>query len=56
MESKLLQPFLQAGLLDIGDSDERLMHITKSIEDLRVKLAANKRLLISYTLDQSCSP
>ncbi|UUF12613.1 MULTISPECIES: GTPase-associated system all-helical protein GASH [Flavobacterium] len=50
MESKLLQPFLQAGLLDIGDSDERLVHITKSIEDLRVKLAANKGLLINYTL------
>ena len=50
MESKLLQPFLQAGLLDIGDNDERLVHITKSIEDLRTKLAASKDLLISYTL------
>lgn len=50
MESKLLQPFLQAGLLDIGDNDARLEHITKSIEDLRTKLSANKALLISYTL------
>lgn len=50
MESKLLQPFLQAGLLDIGDNDARLEHITKSIEDLRTKLSANKGLLISYTL------
>ncbi|WP_166919792.1 GTPase-associated system all-helical protein GASH [Flavobacterium poyangense] len=50
MESKLLQPFLQAGLLDLGDSDERLIHITKSIEDLRTKLEANKGLLINYTL------
>jgi hypothetical protein len=50
MESKLLQPFLQAGLLDIGDSDERLVHITNSIQDLRTKLAANKGLLMSYTL------
>jgi len=50
MESKLLQPFLQAGLLDIGDNDARLEHITKSIQDLRTKLSANKGLLISYTL------
>jgi len=50
MESKLLQPFLQAGLLDIGDNDARLEHITKSIEDLRTKLSASKGLLISYTL------
>jgi hypothetical protein len=50
MESKLLQPFLQAGLLDIGDNDARLEHITKSIDDLRTKLSASKGLLISYTL------
>ena len=50
MESKLLQPFLQAGLLDIGDKDERLEHITKAIADLRSKLEANKASLISYTL------
>ncbi|RZJ71738.1 GTPase-associated system all-helical protein GASH [Flavobacterium sp.] len=50
MESKLLQPFLQAGLLDIGDNDERLEHITKSIENLRAKLIADKKVLISYTL------
>ncbi|MEC3965807.1 hypothetical protein [Flagellimonas halotolerans] len=34
MENKFLQPLLQAGLLDIGDSPERLENIEKSITDL----------------------
>lgn len=50
MESKLLQPFLQAGLLNIGDSDERLEHVIKAIADLRKKLTEDHSLLIPYTL------
>lgn len=50
MESKLLQPFLQAGLLDIGDSDERLGHIEKSIAELQKKLEEDHSLIPQYTL------
>lgn len=50
MESKLLQPFLQAGLLNIGDSDERLEHVIKTIADLRKKLIKDHSLLIPYIL------
>jgi hypothetical protein len=50
MENKLLQPLLQAGLLDIGDSDERLANIEKSIADLQKKLDENRLLLPAYTL------
>lgn len=50
MENKLLQQFLQAGLLDVGDSDERLDNIEKSIADLEAKLKKEQSLLPSYTL------
>ncbi|MFC0320727.1 GTPase-associated system all-helical protein GASH [Olivibacter oleidegradans] len=50
MENKLLQPLLQAGLLDIGDSDERLANIEKSIADLEAKLKKEQSLLPAYTL------
>lgn len=50
MENKLLQPLLQAGLLDIGDSDERLGNIEKSIADLEAKLKKEQSLLPAYTL------
>lgn len=50
MENKFLQPLLQAGLLDIGDSDERLENIEKSITDLEVKLKTEQILLPAYTL------
>lgn len=50
MENKLLQPLLQAGLLDIGDSDERLVNIEKSIADLETKLKKEQSLLSAYTL------
>lgn len=50
MENKLLQPLLQAGLLDIGDSDDRLANIEKSIADLQKKLDENRGLLPAYTL------
>src|SRR3546814_1560075 len=51
MENKLLQPLLQAGLLDIGDSDERLENIEKSIADVEAKLKKEQSLLPAYTLD-----
>ncbi|MCT1531318.1 hypothetical protein M3B46_09950 [Sphingobacterium daejeonense] len=50
MENKLLQPLLQAGLLDIGDSDERLGNIEKSIADVEAKLKKEQSLLPAYTL------
>ncbi|PRY36000.1 hypothetical protein CLV58_113131 [Spirosoma oryzae] len=50
MENPLLQPVLQAGLLDIGDSDERLTNIENSIADLEAKLKATPSLLEQYVL------
>lgn len=50
MENKLLQSLLQAGLLDIGDSDERLENIEKSIADVEKLLKNDLTLLPSYTL------
>lgn len=50
MENKLLQPLLQAGLLDIGDSDERLENIEKSIADVKTKLKKELNILPFYTL------
>lgn len=50
MENKLLQSLLQAGLLEIGDSDERLENIEKSIADLETKLKKEQILLPVYTL------
>jgi len=50
MENKLLQPLLQAGLLDIGDSDERLENIEKSITDVETKLKKEQSLLPAFTL------
>lgn len=50
MENKLLQPLLQAGLMDIGDSDERLENIEKSIADLEAKLKVEQSLLPAYAL------
>lgn len=50
MENKLLQPLLKAGLLELGDSDERLANIEKAIEDLEKKLKTEQFLLPAYTL------
>ncbi|WP_343604810.1 GTPase-associated system all-helical protein GASH [Fluviicola sp.] len=50
MENKYLQPLLQAGLLDIGDNDERLANVEKSISDLEKHLKKNISLLPSYIL------
>ena len=48
MENKLLQPILQAGLLDIGDSDERLANIESAIDDLEAKLKKTPSLFEHY--------
>jgi hypothetical protein len=50
MKNKLLQPTLQAGLLDIGDSDERLANIENAITELETKLRATPSILERYTL------
>lgn len=50
MENKFLQPLLKAGLLDIGDSDERLVNIQKSITDLEKVLKEDLPRIPSYTL------
>jgi hypothetical protein len=50
MENTLLQPLLQAGLLDIGDSDERLANIEKSIAEVQQKITKDHLLLERYTL------
>jgi len=50
MENKLLQPLLQAGLLDIGDSDGRLANIESAIVDLEAKLKETPSLLERYVL------
>lgn len=50
MANKLLQPILQAGLLDIGDSDERLANIESAITDLEAKLKETPSLLERYVL------
>lgn len=59
MENILLQPLLKAGLLELGDSDERLKNIEKSIADLQVKLKKEQSLLPAFTLvalDPNISP
>lgn len=59
MENTILQPILKAGLLDLGDSDERLKNIEKSISDLEIKLKKEQSLLPTFTLvalDPSISP
>lgn len=50
MENKFLQPLLKAGLLNIGDSDERLENIQKSITDLEKLLNEDLSRIPSYTL------
>ena len=50
MGNNLLQDLLKAGLLDIGDSDERLENIEKSIADLETKLSDNNHLIAGYTM------
>lgn len=50
MEEKFIQEFLKNGLFDIGDSDERLEWLQKSIMDLTKKFEDDHSLLHNYTL------
>jgi hypothetical protein len=50
MENKYIQPLLKSGLLDLGDSDERLAHIEASIADLATKLSSQLALLPEFAL------
>jgi hypothetical protein len=47
---KVLDQFLNAGLLDIGDSDERYEYFSKAATELSKALAKTPSALISYTL------
>lgn len=50
MENEFLQTFLKTGLFEIGDSDDRLDKLRKSISDLEKKLEEDYTLLPKYTL------
>jgi len=50
MENKFFQKFLETGLFDIGDQDERLEHLEKSITDLQNVLEKDLSKLPKYTL------
>ena len=50
MNDKFLQSLLQAGLFDIGDSDERLQWLQQSIADLQKKFEEDYSLLPRHTL------
>lgn len=50
MDNKFLQEFLKTGLFDIGDSDDRLKYLQKSITDLQRKFKDDYSLLPTYTL------
>lgn len=50
MENKFTQLLLKAGLIDIGDKDERLEDVEKAISDLQNKLKEDFSLLPGYTL------
>jgi len=50
MEDKFLQEFLKTGLFDIGEADERLKWLKKSITDLQEIFKKDYSLLPKYTL------
>lgn len=50
MEDKFLQEFLKTGLFDIGEADERLIWLKKSIKDLQENFNKDISLLPKYTL------
>ena len=50
MEDKFLQEFLKTGYFDIGEQDERLEWLQKSIIDLTKKLEEDYSLLPEYSL------
>ncbi|MHB9143598.1 MAG: GTPase-associated system all-helical protein GASH, partial [Paludibacter sp.] len=50
MDKEFLQSFLKTGLFEIGDSDDRLDKLRKSIADLQKNLEEDFSLLPKYTL------
>ena len=50
MDNEFLQSFLKTGLFEIGDSDDRLEKLRKSIADLQKKFEVDYSLLPKYTL------
>ena len=50
MDNEFLQSFLKTGLFEIGDSDDRLEKLRKSIADLQKKFEEDYSLLPKYTL------
>jgi len=50
MGSNFLKSFLETGLFDIGDSDERLSWLQQSIDDLQKKFEKDYSLLPKYSL------
>ena len=50
MDNEFLQSFLKTGLFEIGDSDDRLEKLRKSITDLQKKFEEDYSLLPKYTL------
>ena len=50
MDNEFLQSFLKTGLFEIGDSDDRLEKLRKSIADLQKKFEGDYSLLPKYTL------
>ena len=50
MDNEFLQSFLKTGLFEIGDSDDRLEKLRKSIIDLQKNFEKDYTLLPKYTL------
>ncbi len=50
MDNEFLQSFLKTGLFEIGDSDDRLEKLRKSITDLQKQFEEDYALLPKYTL------
>ena len=50
MDNEFLQSFLKTGLFEIGDRDDRLDKLRKSIEELQKKFEEDYSLLPKYTL------
>src|SRR5262245_4555751 len=50
MADTILQRFLDQGLLDIGDDDEKLKHLQKASHDLMQRLQRKRFTAISTTL------
>lgn len=49
MPSDILQQFLDKGLLDVGDDNEKFSHVEKAAEELAKSLKKNRRALLRST-------